>query len=161
MTLTNDFAPLFDAVARAGAALVAALRAVEEAAARTPGTAPIAPSARKRIEEVEASCALTWERAFLAELDRSKGPPVMVQRYRLGYDAVGAPYPMEYARRTPARVVLRDEYGHEVAFNAGTGSELGRHSFGDHYRQIVDVAAAAAIEWKAPRPARPAKGAPR
>lgn len=140
---------LFAAVEATGTAFLAALDAAAAYAGCT-----VSDSTR---HDVLSAMGYTqhWAR-FLAERDRPKGPRVAVRKLSWRGDVRPVSRTeMEFVKRTPTTIVLRcegvggDQY--PTVIQIATGREkTKRYSYDDAW-EIVDMPAALAIDWQAPR----------
>ncbi len=155
MSTTTDTNPLFVAVEQTGAAFLAALEVAAASAGCTLG------DGTRRDVQSAIDYTRHWAR-FLAENERPKGPRVAVRKvnWRGEHKPTGRTE-MEFVRRTPTTIVLRCEGvggdQHPTVIQVATGREkTRRHSFDDAW-EIVDMPAALAIDWKAPRTGKAGK----
>lgn len=149
MNSKTDTNPLFAAVEQTGAAFLAAL----EAAAASAGCT-LSDGTRRDVQSV-IGYTQHWAR-FLAENERPKGPRVAVRllNWRGEHKPTGRTE-MEFVRRTPTTIVLRCEGvgmgDSPTVIQVATGREkLRRNEYSDTW-EIVDMPAALAINWKAPK----------
>jgi len=149
-------ADLFAAVETTGAAFLAALDAAAAAAGCT-----VSDSTRN---DVLSAMGYTkhWAR-FLAEQERPKGPRVAVRLLNWrGEHKPSGRTEMEFVRRTTTTIVLRcegvggDQYPTVIQIATGREKDGGKYSYSDVW-SIVDLAAALAIDWKAPRATKGAR----
>lgn len=140
---------LFAAVEQTGAAFLAALDAAAASAGCT-----VSDSTR---HDVLSAMGYTqhWAR-FLAEQERPKGPRVAVRLLNWrGEVKSGGRTSMEFVKRTPTTIVLRcegvgrDQY--PTVIQIATGREKTKLGSYSDVWEIVDMPAALAIDWTAPR----------
>ena len=142
-------ADIFAAVEATGAAFLAALDAAADAAGCT-----LSDGTRRDIQSAMRE-PQHWAR-FLAERERPKGPRIAVRLLNWrGEVKSGGRTSMEFVKRTPTTIVLRCEgVGMEASptvIQIATGRERsGKHSYSDVW-SIVDMPAALAIDWQAPK----------
>ena len=149
MSTKTDINPLFAAVEQTGAAFLAALEAAAASAGCTLG------DGTRR--DVQSAIGYTqhWAR-FLAEQERPKGPRIAVRKVNWRGDVQPTERTeMEFVRRTPTTIVLRcegvggDEYPTVIQIATGREKKK-RDNYADVW-SIVDMPAALAIDWKAPK----------
>jgi len=141
----HDHEALFSAVERAGAALVAALRACVAAGI---------PAERLWIAEAERGGRTDAVRAWIAERDRAKGPMATVS-VSGRWSGAGSAYQAEVGSITDASIILRDG----SRFRRSDGYEARRTRYGDSRAHIerAEIDRIVALGWTPPKAAKKAR----